>query len=33
MAKAGKSDTLRWENSLSGYVTTAVGEKLFFSLM
>jgi hypothetical protein len=32
MAKAGKSDTLRWGNSMSGHVTTAVSEKLFFSL-
>jgi len=29
----GKTGTLRWANSLSGYVTTAAGEKLVFSLM
>lgn len=28
-----KTGTLRWVNALSGYVTTAVGEKLVFSLM
>lgn len=28
-----KTGTLRWANSLSGYVTTAAGEKLAFSLM
>ena len=28
-----KTGTLRWVNSLSGYVTNAVGEKLVFSLM
>jgi serine-type D-Ala-D-Ala carboxypeptidase/endopeptidase (penicillin-binding protein 4) len=28
-----KTGTLRWANSLSGYVTTAAGEKLVFSLM
>jgi len=33
MAKAGKADTVRWGISLSDYVTTAVGEKLVFSLM
>lgn len=29
----GKTGTLRWANSLSGYVTTAAGEHLAFSLM
>ena len=29
----GKTGTLRWANSLSGYVTTAAGEKLVFSMM
>jgi D-alanyl-D-alanine carboxypeptidase/D-alanyl-D-alanine-endopeptidase (penicillin-binding protein 4) len=29
----GKTGTLRWANSLSGYVTSAAGEKLAFSLM
>ncbi len=29
----GKTGTLRWANSLSGYMTTAAGEKLAFSLM
>lgn len=29
----GKTGTLRWANSLSGYVTTAAGERLAFSLM
>jgi D-alanyl-D-alanine carboxypeptidase/D-alanyl-D-alanine-endopeptidase (penicillin-binding protein 4) len=28
-----KTGTLRWANSLSGYVTAAAGEKLAFSLM
>jgi D-alanyl-D-alanine carboxypeptidase/D-alanyl-D-alanine-endopeptidase (penicillin-binding protein 4) len=28
-----KTGTLRWANSLSGYVTTAAGEKLAFSIM
>jgi len=28
-----KTGTLRWANSLSGYVTSAAGEKLVFSLM
>ena len=28
-----KTGTLRWANTLSGYVTTAAGEKLAFSLM
>jgi D-alanyl-D-alanine carboxypeptidase/D-alanyl-D-alanine-endopeptidase (penicillin-binding protein 4) len=28
-----KTGTLRWVNALSGYVTTAAGEKLVFSLM
>jgi D-alanyl-D-alanine carboxypeptidase/D-alanyl-D-alanine-endopeptidase (penicillin-binding protein 4) len=28
-----KTGTLRWANTLSGYVTTAAGEKLVFSLM
>ncbi|MDO8540501.1 MAG: D-alanyl-D-alanine carboxypeptidase/D-alanyl-D-alanine-endopeptidase [Opitutaceae bacterium] len=28
-----KTGTLRWSNSLSGYVTTAAGERLVFSLM
>ena len=28
-----KTGTLRWANSLSGYLTTAAGEKLVFSLM
>lgn len=28
-----KTGTLRWVNALSGYVTTALGEKLVFSLM
>jgi D-alanyl-D-alanine carboxypeptidase/D-alanyl-D-alanine-endopeptidase (penicillin-binding protein 4) len=28
-----KTGTLRWANDLSGYVTTAAGEKLVFSLM
>ena len=28
-----KTGTLRWANSLSGYVTTAAGEHLVFSLM
>ncbi len=28
-----KTGTLRWANSLSGYVTTAAGERLVFSLM
>ena len=28
-----KTGTLRWANSLSGYVTTAAGEKLVFSVM
>ncbi len=28
-----KTGTLRWANALSGYVTTAAGEKLAFSLM
>ncbi len=28
-----KTGTLRWANSLSGYVTTAAGEKLVFSMM
>jgi len=28
-----KTGTLRWANSLSGYVTTASGEKLLFALM
>jgi serine-type D-Ala-D-Ala carboxypeptidase/endopeptidase (penicillin-binding protein 4) len=28
-----KTGTLRWANSLSGYVTTAAGERLAFSLM
>jgi len=28
-----KTGTLRWANSLSGYVTTAAGEKLAFSMM
>ena len=29
----GKTGTLRWANSLSGYVTTAAGEHLAFSIM
>ena len=29
----GKTGTLRWANSLSGYVTSAAGERLAFSLM
>jgi len=29
----GKTGTLRWANSLSGYVTTAAGERLAFSFM
>ena len=29
----GKTGTLRWANSLSGYVTTAAGEHLVFSIM
>lgn len=29
----GKTGTLRWANSLSGYVTSAAGEHLVFSLM
>ena len=28
-----KTGTLRWADSLSGYVTTAAGERLAFSLM
>jgi D-alanyl-D-alanine carboxypeptidase/D-alanyl-D-alanine-endopeptidase (penicillin-binding protein 4) len=28
-----KTGTLRWANALSGYVTTAAGERLAFSLM
>ena len=28
-----KTGTLRWANSLSGYLTTAAGEKVAFSLM
>ena len=28
-----KTGTLHWANSLSGYVTTAAGERLVFSLM
>jgi D-alanyl-D-alanine carboxypeptidase/D-alanyl-D-alanine-endopeptidase (penicillin-binding protein 4) len=28
-----KTGTLRWANSLSGYVTTAAGERLLFSIM
>jgi D-alanyl-D-alanine carboxypeptidase/D-alanyl-D-alanine-endopeptidase (penicillin-binding protein 4) len=28
-----KTGTLRWANSMSGYVTTAAGEHLIFSLM
>jgi len=28
-----KTGTLKWANSLSGYVTTAAGEKLAFSLL
>ena len=28
-----KTGTLRWANSLSGYVTTAAGEPLVFSIM
>jgi D-alanyl-D-alanine carboxypeptidase/D-alanyl-D-alanine-endopeptidase (penicillin-binding protein 4) len=28
-----KTGTLRWVNALSGYVTTAAGERLVFSLM
>jgi D-alanyl-D-alanine carboxypeptidase/D-alanyl-D-alanine-endopeptidase (penicillin-binding protein 4) len=28
-----KTGTLRWANSLSGYVTTAAGERLIFSIM
>jgi D-alanyl-D-alanine carboxypeptidase/D-alanyl-D-alanine-endopeptidase (penicillin-binding protein 4) len=28
-----KTGTLRWANSISGYVTTAAGERLVFSLM
>lgn len=28
-----KTGTLRWANSLSGYVTTAAGEHLAFSIM
>ena len=28
-----KTGTLRWANSISGYVTTAAGEHLVFSLM
>jgi D-alanyl-D-alanine carboxypeptidase/D-alanyl-D-alanine-endopeptidase (penicillin-binding protein 4) len=28
-----KTGTLRWANSLSGYVTTAAGEHLAFSVM
>ena len=28
-----KTGTLRWANSISGYVTTAVGERLIFSIM
>jgi D-alanyl-D-alanine carboxypeptidase/D-alanyl-D-alanine-endopeptidase (penicillin-binding protein 4) len=28
-----KTGTLRWANSLSGYVTTVAGERLAFSLM
>ena len=28
-----KTGTLRWANSLSGYVTTAAGERLAFSIM
>jgi D-alanyl-D-alanine carboxypeptidase/D-alanyl-D-alanine-endopeptidase (penicillin-binding protein 4) len=28
-----KTGTLRWANSLSGYVTTAAGERLVFSIM
>ena len=28
-----KTGTLRWANSLSGYVTTAAGERLVFALM
>ena len=30
---SAKTGTLRWANSLSGYVTTAAGERLIFSLM
>jgi D-alanyl-D-alanine carboxypeptidase/D-alanyl-D-alanine-endopeptidase (penicillin-binding protein 4) len=29
----GKTGTLRWANSMSGYVTTAAGERLVFSMM
>ena len=32
-AVRAKTGTLRWANALSGYVTTATGEKLAFSLM
>ena len=28
-----RTGTLRWANSLSGEVTTAAGERLFFSIM
>ena len=33
LAVYAKTGTLRWANSLSGYVTTAAGEHLVFSIM